>query len=130
MAAINKLLTRIKAIEGVDGCILVKADGHVLGHLVDNPDIYSSLVAISDKYAKDIMEQSGFTFLRSLSFGRVGNHGFHMFPVNNYYVGVVQGPGYPQDQMIKQVNHLLSFVKISSKKKQNNTDAHHETGGL
>lgn len=130
MSAINKLLTRIKAIDGVVGCILVKKDGQVLGHIVDTPDTYSSLVAISNRYAKEIMETCGFTFLRSLSFARTGNQGFHMFPVNDYYVGIVQSPDTPQEKMINQVNHLLSFVKISSKKQENRTNVDREQGGL
>lgn len=117
MATIHDFLARINKIEGVAGCLLVKDDGHVLAHLVDGPGDYSSLIAICSKHALTIMETSGFSFFRSLSFAQGKGQGFHIFPLQQYYLGVIQQPDYPVEKVITHVNHLLSHVKAGSSKK-------------
>lgn len=117
MATIKEFLARINKIEGVTGCLLVKNDGHILAHLVDNPIDYSSLITICSKYALTIMETSGFSFFRSLSFAQDKGQGFHLFPLQQYYLGIIQQPDYPAEKVINHVNHLLSHVKAGSSKK-------------
>ncbi|MBM9514124.1 roadblock/LC7 domain-containing protein [Desulfogranum marinum] len=117
MATVKDFLARINTIEGVGGCLLVKDDGHILAHLVDGPADYSSLIAICSKQALAIMETSGFSFFRSLSFAQSKGQGLHIFPLQQYYLGVIQQPGYPVEKVISQVNHLLSHVKAGSSKK-------------
>ena len=117
MATAKDFLARINKIDGVAGCLLVKDDGHILAHLVDGPGDYSSLIAICSKYALTIMETSGFSFFRSLSFAQDKGKGLHIFPLQQYYLGVIQQPGHPAEEVINHVSHLLSLVKAGSSKK-------------
>lgn len=114
MATIKEFLTRVKAIDGVSGCLLVSNDGRLHGHLLDIPDKYSPLMTLSTKYAHEVMHAAGFTHCRFVSFERTKGHNFHIFPMGKYYLGIVQEFDFPRDKMIKKVSHLLSLVKTSS----------------
>lgn len=131
MTTVKDFLVRVNNIKGVEGCLLVRADGHLLGHLVKNPEKLSSLLAISAKYARGLMDKAGFSYFRLLSFERAGGGSFHIFPIDQYYLGVVQSPDFPLSTMTEKVTHLLSFVKTSSSKNTNdhvNKEDGHGTG--
>lgn len=121
MGTVNEFLARINSIEGVDGCLLIRGDdGHLLGQAIDNHQLLSSLLFISGKCTRDIMDKAGFTYCSLLSFEREGGYAFHMFGVDKYYLGIVQTPDGPRDEIIKKVNHLLTFVKKSGQKNLQN----------
>lgn len=120
MTTVKEFLARVNDIKGVEGCLLVRADGHLLGHLVKNPEKLSSLSAISAKYARGLMDKAGFSYFRLLSFERASGGNFHIFPIDQYYLGVVQSPDFPLTTMVEKVTSLLSLVKTSSSKNSNN----------
>lgn len=119
MASVKEFLARINEIEGVAGCLLVKSDGSLIGQLVEDSDMLSSLLSLSGKYAKDILVKAGFSYCRSLCFNRGTGANFYMFTLNTYYLGVVQTPDSSTEKMTSKVNHLLSLVKnVGSKNKE------------
>lgn len=111
MATVKEFLTRINEIEGVAGCLLVKGDGSLIGQMVKDAEMLSSLLLLSGKYAQNIMLKAGFSYCRSLCFNRETGENFYMFALNTYYLGVVQTPGSSTEKMTAKVNHLLSLVK-------------------
>jgi len=113
MATVKEFLIRINQIEGVDGCLLIKDDGSPLGHMIDDAKKLSSLLTIGGKYARDIMDKAGFTYCRHLTFDRENGEKFYLFPVDKFYLGLMQTPDCPEEEMIKKVNYLLSLVKTS-----------------
>ncbi len=119
MATIKDFLTRIKNIEGVAGCLLIKSDGSLLGHMINDPDKLPPLLIICSNYARDLMEKTGFTHCQSISFNRLGGHNFHMFLFQQYYLGIIQTRDCPQKSMLAKVNHLLSLVKGGDSKSSN-----------
>lgn len=121
MGTVKEFLALVKDVDGVDECLLVKEDGQLLGHMIDDPEKFAALLAIGGKYARDIMGRMGFTYCRFLSFERSGGQTFHIFPVDKYYLGIVQSPEFPLDKMIKRVSYLLSLIKTGGSNDMNKT---------
>ncbi len=119
MATIKDFLTRIKNIEGVAGCLLIKSDGSLLGHTINNHENLPSLMVICSNYARDIMAKTGFAHCRSISFNRQNGHNFHMFLFQQYYLGVIQTQDCPLKDMLTKINHLLNLVKSDDRKVSN-----------
>lgn len=129
MATIKEFLARIKGIDGVDGCLLVSDNGRLHGHTLDNPDNFSPLLTISMKYAHEVLNVSGFTHCRFVSFERAKGSNFHIFPMEKYCLGIVQEFDFPKDKMIKKVSYLLSLVQTrSSSDNRNHAEAKDSRG--
>ena len=111
MASIKDFLTRIKNIEGVAGCLLIKQDGSLLGHIIKEPEKFPPLLIICSNYARDIMEKTGFAHCQSISFSRQGGQNFHIFFFQQYYLGIIQTRDCPMKDMLAKINYLLSLVK-------------------
>ena len=110
MATASEFISQIAAIKGVDGCLLVRDDGHLLAQSIEDAETYSSLLVISGGYARDVMARAGFSYCRFLSFNRGGNRNFHVFPIDRYFLGVVQTPNCQLPQMIDSVTELVGRV--------------------
>ena len=110
MATANEFIARISAIEGVEGCLLVRDDGQLLAQSIEDAETYSSLLVISGGYAREIMLKAGFSYCRFLSFRCEGNQNFHVFPIDRYFLGVVQSPDCRLSEMIDNVTQLVSRV--------------------
>ena len=123
MATVKEFLARINEIEGVAGCLLVRGDGSLIGQMVEDSEMLSSLLLLSGKYAQDIMVKAGFSYCRSLCFNRERGENFYMFTLNTYYLGVVQAPNSSTEKMTAKVNHLLSLVKNVGSKGRGSTAA-------
>ncbi len=111
MATAKEFLAQVKEIEGVAGCLLVRENGHVIAQMVEDYELLSSLLSISGKHSRSIMEKAGFTYLRGLSFERGNGQNFHLFPVSDLYLGIVQSQDCPTNVMLKRVDQLLCRVK-------------------
>lgn len=120
MATIKEFLTRVKGIDGVEGCLLVSDDGRLHGHILDSPDKFSPLLTISMKYAHEVMNTAGFTHCGFLSFERANGNNFHVFPMGKYHLGIVQEADFPREKMIKKVNYFLSLVKTKGSNENRN----------
>ena len=121
MATVKDFLTRIKNIEGVAGCLLIKKDGSLLGHIIKEPEKFPPLLIICGNYARDIMEKTGFAHCQSITFNRQSGHNFHIFLFQQYYLGITQTRDCPLKDMLAKVNHLLSLVKGDESKSSNSS---------
>lgn len=133
MATAKEFLARVNRIEGVDGCFLARDDGKLLGHLIDHPEMFSSLLTISVKYARDVKEKAGFSYCRLVSFERKKGPNFHIFSMDKYFLGIAQSTDIPMDKVTLKVNHLLSLVQTrstSDRKTPPSAAGHDATGGL
>ncbi len=114
MSTVKKFIARIDSINGVSSSLIVKSDGNLLAYSVDKPADYASLIVLSTRFADNIMDTSGFSFFQSMNFTNGSGEVFHIFPLLEYYLGVIQEPGVPANNIIKHVSHLLSLVKTTA----------------
>jgi len=119
MATIKEFLNRVKSIEGVAGCLLIKNDGSLLGHIINDHEKLPPLLVICNNYARDLMTKTGFAHCQSVSLNRQSGQNFHMFFFQQYYLGVMQTPDCPLKDMLTKINHLLSLVKGDESKGSN-----------
>jgi hypothetical protein len=110
MATAKEFVARITEIDGVSGCVLVREDGEIIGRSLDDPDLYASLMILGGTSARGIMDKVGFSYCRYLSFNREGKQHFHLFPIDKFYLGVVQTPECYVPDMLQAVLRLIGRV--------------------
>ncbi|PIE58171.1 MAG: hypothetical protein CSA33_04475 [Desulfobulbus propionicus] len=111
MARVNDFLRRINTIEGIKGSMIVKKDGRLVAHRIKNPEKYSSLLVICNNYALSIMKILGSAYCKAFSFTHGNDQGFHVFPIQGYYLGVVRSPEVSAEKISLKINMLLSLVQ-------------------
>ncbi len=114
MATAKDFVGRVSKIDGVAGCLLVKDDGVLLGQTLDDPEVYSTLMLISAGQANEVMGKIGFSYCRHLSFSRVNNRHFYVFPIDKYLLGVVQRTDCYVPDMLEAIYRLIGRVSTSS----------------
>ncbi|MDA3904078.1 MAG: roadblock/LC7 domain-containing protein [Desulfuromusa sp.] len=111
MATAKDFVGRINQIDGVAGCLLVKDDGLVLGQTLDDPEeVYSTLMQISSGLSENIMSSIGFSYCQYLSFNRVNLQNFYVFPIDKYWLGIVQQENCSVAFMLERVSQLIGRV--------------------
>jgi hypothetical protein len=114
MATAGEFVTQINKIDGVSGCLLVRNDGVLLGQTIDDPEIYSTLLLISGGLSREIMENTGFSYCRHLSFSRSRKRNFYVFPIDKYLLGVVQRTDSYVPDMLEAVYRLIGRVSTDN----------------
>jgi len=113
MATAKDFVARISHVDGVAGCLLIKNDGVLLGQTLKDPEVYSTLMLIGGGQANDIMNKIGFSYCRHLSFSRLNNRHFYVFPIDNYFLGVVQRSDCYVPDMLEAVYRLIGRVSTT-----------------
>jgi len=108
MATAKDFVERINRIAGVAGCLLVRNDGQVI--------IDSALLQISSGLARDIMTNVGFSHCHYISFNRVNNQTFYIFPIEKYLLGITQQADCSVADMLDQVSRLVGKVSTNGAK--------------
>lgn len=111
MASAKDFINRIKTVEGVAGCLLVRDDGTMLARTHRFPDEYSTLLILSTQYAENIQGAAGFSYLRFLSFYREGGNHYHIFKFQKFYLGVAQARECDQVKMLNRLDQILGAIK-------------------
>lgn len=110
MATAKDFISRVSHVDGVAGCLLIRDDGVLLGQTLEDPEVYSTLMQISGGLAHDIMNKIGFSYCRHLSFSRVNNRHFYLFPIDKYLLGIVQRTDCYVPDMLEAVYRLIGRV--------------------
>jgi hypothetical protein len=113
MATAGDFITHVDKVDGVDGCLLVRDDGVLLGQTIDDPEIYSTLLVISGGRATEVMDSAGFSYCRHLSFNRTNKQHFYVFPIDKFLLGVAQRPDCYVPDMLESVYRLIGRVSTS-----------------
>ena len=116
MATAKDFVERINRIAGVAGCLLVRNDGQVISQTVDDNEVDSDLLQISSGLARDIMTNVGFSHCHYISFNRVNNQTFYIFPIEKYLLGVTQQADCSVADMLDQVSRLVGKVSTNGAK--------------
>jgi hypothetical protein len=114
MATAKEFVARISEIDGVAGCLLVRQDGEILGRSLEDPDLYAQLMIHGGTSAQSIMGHAGFSYCRHLSFNREGKEHFHLFPIDKFYLGVLQTSECYVPDMLQAVLRLIGRVTTGS----------------
>jgi hypothetical protein len=110
MATEKDFVERISRIAGVSGCLLMKNDGTLLAQTMADTEVYSPLLQISTGLSDEIMSSAGFSYCRYLSFNRINDQAFYIFPIEKYLLGVIQQTDCSVNAMLEQVFHLIGRV--------------------
>ncbi|MCD6188001.1 MAG: hypothetical protein J7K09_07520 [Desulfuromusa sp.] len=116
MATAKDFVDRINRIAGVADCLLVRNDGQVISQTVADNEVDSALLQISSGLARDIMTNVGFSHCHYISFNRVNNQTFYIFPIEKYLLGVTQQTDCSVTDMLDQVFRLIGKVSNNSAK--------------
>lgn len=110
MASAQDFVERIDRLEGVTGCLLIRHDGTRVAGSLEDADTHSALMQIGARMADDITEKIGFSSCRHLCFSRDSGGTFHVFPIDRYLLGVVQGADCFVPDLLDAVFRLIDRV--------------------
>jgi hypothetical protein len=113
MATAQEFVVRVSSIAGVAGCVLVRADGEIFGTTLEDPDLYAALMIPGGNGARSIMAKMGLNHCRYLSYLREGREHFYLFPIDRFFLGVVQTPEAGIPEMLQEILRLIGRVKTS-----------------
>jgi hypothetical protein len=112
MATAKDFVARVDQVDGVTGCLLIKENGVSLGQTLDDVDTYTSLLLDSVKLSNEVMEKTGFSYCRHISFQRSSEESFYIFPIKNYLLGVLLNADCSEPVMLEQVARLINRVSV------------------
>lgn len=95
MATLQEFVGELRRVEGVGGYLLVRRDGHLLAHNVEDPEGMASLVAVVGLTAGKVQADLGLQDFRYLVFGGEEGYQFLLFSLGNYFLGIA--PAAPAD---------------------------------
>lgn len=102
----------LSQINGVEGFIVLRKDGHILAHNVAHAENYASLATLSGISAQGVQKTMGFTPFHHLAFTRIHAPSLIVFTLDKFYVGVVAKGGANLSELIEDVNGFLLKIKI------------------
>ncbi|NOX33811.1 MAG: roadblock/LC7 domain-containing protein [Deltaproteobacteria bacterium] len=103
MAEIEEL-KQISRVKGVDQYIIVDQNGKLLAHDIKNPQKASAMVSSCGKNSFAI----GKTRLEYVVFSRENKKNIFIFPIGNYYLGVVKQKSINN---IAMADNIIKFLK-------------------
>lgn len=109
MATIDEF-RRVAEIEGVKSFILVRDDGEIAARNMDEAESIAAMVLRCGRNP----ERIGTARYRYQVFGRKGGEDFFIFPVGNYYLGVIKEREIDSGLL---VDGVLYFVKALPRKR-------------
>lgn len=115
MANAKEFVDHVAKIEGVAGCLLVRNDGVLLGQSIDDPEAYATLMVLGGTQGQEIMERLGFSFCRHISFRRQNKQHLYVFPIEHYFLGVLQSGEVASANLLDGIHRLLDRVHIGRK---------------
>ncbi|MFP4350442.1 MAG: hypothetical protein ACOC3W_03580 [Thermodesulfobacteriota bacterium] len=113
MANLETFAQRVLKIEGVEQFIFIRNDGHILIHNVENPQSLSALTAFTGLSGEALRTVIGTTYFKHLSFSRRSKENFLIFPLNNYFLGILQHAEAYTPDVVQRVNRLIQAITRS-----------------
>lgn len=115
MATIQEFSKRISDIEGVKSYILIRNDGHVVTHNVDDPETVSTMIVFSGLSSDEIRSVMGFSGLSYFILTRENKEKLLIFPIRTYFLGIFQqADAYGPDviEKVQEFIHAITKQKI------------------
>ncbi len=111
LSASERFARRISRIEGVSSFVLVRRDGRVITHNLDDPDDLAALTALCGLQAEGIARTLGFRQIGLMSLRRAEGEHLLLFKLDHYYLGIVQRSDSDSDRLAQDVRDFLAILK-------------------
>lgn len=98
---------KIASIDGVDQYILVDNNQNIITHDIKNPDKVANMITACGKNSITIAK----TQLKYLIFSRYCKKNFFIFPVGNYYLGVVKSKNIENFTLANNIDNFLKSLR-------------------
>lgn len=116
MANARAFGNRIQKIQGIKSYMLVRNDGRVIVHSVENPEKLSEMVVFSGLSCEALKPVIGATFFKHLCLTGPDKEMFLIFPMETYFLGVyLEEDAYPPD-VIQRVHRFLTVITAKAAK--------------
>ncbi|ORJ61562.1 roadblock/LC7 domain-containing protein [Geothermobacter hydrogeniphilus] len=110
MSNADRFAQRIVQIDGVNQFVLCRHDGHVITHNMEDCDDLASVATICGINAQAIQQAIGFSGFRCLTLKRQGQHHCHIFPIDKYFLGIIQNPETAATELVENVQRFLQTL--------------------
>lgn len=101
-------------IDGVKNFILVRQDGHLIIHNVEDPDKLTDITVLSGLGADAVKAHGGFTFFKYLMVSRANKENYFIFQIEKYFLGIIQKTDAFGPDLAEKV---LRFLQAITRKK-------------
>lgn len=118
MSGIQRFADRIEQIDGVSNYIVVRNDGQMIIHNLDEPEKLTSLLTFGGFNTQAIQKTLGFSQFGYLVYIRPRNQNLIIFSLDKYFLGIVQKMDSNQSRLIEEVGRFL--FKLKNQKRSNN----------
>ncbi len=111
----EKFSKRILEINGVKRYILVRDDGEILVHNLqeENPETISSILLFSGLNCNKIRSGFGFRNLKYLSVSKENNENLFIFPMEKYFLGVMQHSNANSMELLKDLSNFIEGIMMT-----------------
>ncbi|RMF44511.1 MAG: roadblock/LC7 domain-containing protein [Deltaproteobacteria bacterium] len=113
--ASERFAARMAAIDGVKNFVLIRKDGQVITHNLEDPDELAALATLCGLQSEAIAGTLGFSQVERLCLRRAGGESLSLFRLDKYFVAVIQEPDCPLDDLLDRVSKFLSSLRRQNK---------------
>ena len=110
MATIQDFTNRLMKIAGVNGYILVRHDGHIITHNVENPESLSSMIVFSGLSCEALKTVAGTTYFSYFMLTRETMEKFFIFPIDNFFLGIFQSADAYSPDLVNKITQFIQAV--------------------
>jgi hypothetical protein len=115
MATLQDFGKRISQIPGVKQYLVVRNDGKTMLHDVESPEPLSSMIVFCGLNCDAIGSVAGLTCPRYLMMTRKNGEKLLIFPMDSYFLGIIQKPDAYSPDVVDNVIRMIRMV-VKSKK--------------
>lgn len=110
MATIQDFGKRILQISGIKQYIMVRNDGKVMIHNVESPESLAPVITFCGLNCDAIGSVAGLTYFKYMMLTRKNNEKLLIFPMETYFLGVIQTHDAYSPDIVEQVIRLIQMA--------------------
>lgn len=104
----SNLVRAVADIEEIENYVLVGQNGEIIAPDIKNRDDIASLVTHCNLGASRIREIIGFSRLEQLTFNRIDNRNFFIFPAVDSHLGIQKIAGVDSERLAKEITVIIN----------------------
>lgn len=107
---------KIAKVDGVKNFILIRKDGQVMTHNMENPEALSPFIVLCGLNADAIGVSLSLEQMTNITVTRENKEHLHIFPAGNYFAAVFQKSDAYTPDVIKSISKFINTVIAQPKK--------------